>query len=579
MDAPIVNKDPVLSNGLRTDSPTVLWEGSHVAVVVQGQGSKHWQASGVSIDTRTLNPGDLFIALRGPHFDGHHFLEAALNKGAAASLVQDATLLEAYPHHPMLVVPDTFEALRQLGRAARRRFQGRILALTGSVGKTTVKDGLKYVLSQQSPTYASWQSLNNHLGVPLSLSRLPEDARYAIFEVGMNHAGEIAELVPLIAPHAALITQVSYQHGQFFDTLEDIVRAKAEIFSAPAPTDHPTLREPSFSYKDCPLSEKAPALQISLTSRDPSFLQKSTPEEEGIFMASSPFTPMSLSTESSALPEVSALAKTSFASHILASTTSSPLLETHPIKKQRANFLGILPRDSIHYRALREGGEGVTQWITFGSHPEATLCLVAQKPEGMGRRVDILVDKQPLSYHWPLGGDHTLDNSLAILAGAYALGADMSQVMRDIQNLRPSPGRGNLRILGGIHIIDDSYNAAPASMTAALKTFAQQSWPQKRYIVLGEMRELGAQSHECHENLIPLLQKCEVAGIWLCGAAFLPFLPHIPLLKGYAPDITTLIPSILETLKEGDGLLLKGAHSTRTFAVLEALESKFPHPK
>ena len=166
-----------------------LWRGSDVVRAVRGVGPTDWQARGISIDTRTLQPGDLFIALRGPKSDGHDFIDSAWALGACAVLVQDIGALSTNPRHPTVVVSDTLEALVQLAHAARARFKGHILAVTGSVGKTTVKDGLAYILSKQGRTSASLNSLNNHFGVPLSLARLPQDAQYGVIEVGMNHAG------------------------------------------------------------------------------------------------------------------------------------------------------------------------------------------------------------------------------------------------------------------------------------------------------------------------------------------------------------------------------------------------------
>ena len=212
----------------------ILWHGTDVIQAIQGKGPHEWSATGISIDTRTLNPGDIFIALRGPTHDGHRFIDQALSLGASAVIGQDL-LPGMNPEKPMVCVPNTTIALNQLATAARHRFQGKILALTGSVGKTSVKDGLRHVLSQQRSTSASLHSLNNHWGVPLSLARLPQDAQWAIFEIGMNHAGEIAQLVRLIDPHVALITQVSYQHGDFFNDLNEIISAKAEIFSSSGP--------------------------------------------------------------------------------------------------------------------------------------------------------------------------------------------------------------------------------------------------------------------------------------------------------------------------------------------------------
>ena len=460
--------------------PHELWTGLDVVNIIKGEGPIHWNATGISIDTRTLQPGDLFIALRGPKMNGHDFIHDAWALGACAVVVDDIGALSTDPAYPTVAVPDTFQALTQLAVAARSRFQGTVLALTGSVGKTSVKDGLAHVLSAVGETSASRSSLNNHLGVPLSLARLPNQARFGIFEVGMNHSGEITQLVASIRPQIALITQVSYQHGEFFSDLDEIVLAKSEIFSAPAP------------------------------------------------------------------------------------------------------LVGIIPRDSPHYEALLRHGQQtghVTQWITFGEHPESHIRLQSMEPGLMGqRRISITINGTPWAYDWSLPGYHTVYNSLAIVAGAFALGADMEKVMQAMNGISVSDGRGNQRMVGGIEVIDDSYNAAPASMHAALKTFgaskesATHNRDGKRYILLGQMRELGHYSYACHRDLIPVIQACHTDGVWLCGPEFFPFLTEIPNLLGYADRACDIIPDVVKTLESGDSILIKGANSMKLSALIPALE-------
>ncbi|MBM3631381.1 MAG: UDP-N-acetylmuramoyl-tripeptide--D-alanyl-D-alanine ligase [Alphaproteobacteria bacterium] len=462
--------------------PHGLWTGSDVITIIKGEGPAHWNATGISIDTRTLQPGDLFIALRGPKMNGHDFIQDAWALGACAVIVDDLGSLVTDPNYPTVVVTDTHRALTELAVAARSRFDGTVLALTGSVGKTSVKEGLAHVLSNQGLTSASRNSLNNHLGVPLSLARLPKEARFGIFEVGMNHSGEITQLVASIRPHIALITQVSYQHGEFFDTLDDIVLAKSEIFSAPAP------------------------------------------------------------------------------------------------------LIGIIPRDSPHYEALLRHGQmarHVTQWITFGEHPESNIQWQSTEDGLMGqRRIHITINGTPWAYDWSLPGYHTLYNSLAIVAGAFALGADMEKVMQDMRSISACDGRGNVRIVGGIKVIDDSYNAAPASMQAALQTFLTSTEPLvhpsdgKRYVLLGQMRELGQHSYACHRDLVPFIQACKADGVWLCGQEFAPLLTEIPHFLGYAEHACDIIPHVVKTLLPGDTILIKGANSMKLSALIPALEQR-----
>jgi UDP-N-acetylmuramoyl-tripeptide--D-alanyl-D-alanine ligase len=209
---------------------SALWTAAEASAATGGQGDRDWAATGVSIDSRSIAPGDLFIALAGPQFDGHEFVAAALAKGAAAALVArrpDGVAADA----PLLVVEDTLAALGDLGRAARRRSHAQIIGVTGSVGKTGTKEALRQALATQGASYASAASLNNHWGVPLSLARMPLDTRFAVLEIGMNHPGEIDPLSRMAAPDVAIITTIEPAHLGFFPSVEAIADAKAEIFN------------------------------------------------------------------------------------------------------------------------------------------------------------------------------------------------------------------------------------------------------------------------------------------------------------------------------------------------------------
>ncbi|CAO3407280.1 UDP-N-acetylmuramoylalanyl-D-glutamyl-2,6-diaminopimelate--D-alanyl-D-alanine ligase [Azospirillum largimobile] len=211
---------------------TVLWTAGDAVAATGGRltGPAAWTATGVTIDSRKVAPGDLFVAIRGPNFDGHAFVAAALSAGAVAALVDhvpDGLPADA----PLLIASaDTLEAMAALGAAARKRCGARIVGVTGSVGKTGTKETLRHVLSAQGTTYATEGSLNNHWGVPLSLARLPADSAYGVFELGMNHAGELGPLSRQVKPHVAIVTTVEAAHLEFFSGVEAIADAKAEIF-------------------------------------------------------------------------------------------------------------------------------------------------------------------------------------------------------------------------------------------------------------------------------------------------------------------------------------------------------------
>ena len=209
---------------------TILWTAAEAAAATRGRAlaatGAGWSATGVSIDSRTVATGDLFVALKGPVFDGHDFAGKAFAAGAAAALIHRPV----EPAGPALVVGDTRTGLEDLGRAARARCTGRIVAVTGSVGKTGVKESLRTLLSRQGRTYATAGNLNNHWGAPLSLARLPRPAAYGVFELGMSGPGELAPLSRMVRPHVALITTVAPVHIEFFDSVEAVADAKAEIF-------------------------------------------------------------------------------------------------------------------------------------------------------------------------------------------------------------------------------------------------------------------------------------------------------------------------------------------------------------
>ncbi len=207
----------------------ILWTGEEVAQATGGRLTGDWQASGVSIDSRSLQSGDLFVALKGPSFDGHDYAGKALKAGAAAALVhRRADGIEE--SDPLIIVDDSFAALWRLGTAARERSQARLIAVTGSVGKTGTKEALRLCLEPQGVTSASVGSFNNHWGVPLSLARMRRDADYGVFELGMNHPGEISELTALVRPHVSIITNIEPAHLGNFDSITGIADAKAEIF-------------------------------------------------------------------------------------------------------------------------------------------------------------------------------------------------------------------------------------------------------------------------------------------------------------------------------------------------------------
>jgi UDP-N-acetylmuramoyl-tripeptide--D-alanyl-D-alanine ligase len=228
---------------------TPLWTVSEIVAATGGrpEGLPDGPVSSITIDSRELGPDALFVAIKGEQFDGHDFVAAALAGGAVAALVSEKHFA-AQGGERLIVVPDPLAALSDLARAARTRSRAQIVAVTGSAGKTTTKEAIRTALSASGSTHASIRSFNNHWGVPLTLARLPREAQFGVFEIGMNHKGEITPLVQLVRPHIALITTVAAAHLEFFNSVAEIAEAKAEIFLGLEPggtallnTDHEYL--------------------------------------------------------------------------------------------------------------------------------------------------------------------------------------------------------------------------------------------------------------------------------------------------------------------------------------------------
>lgn len=329
---------------------------------------------GVSIDTRTLQPGDLFVALQGENRDGHAFVADAFAKGAGAALIAHARARELAGTGALLSVPDVLPGLEAIGRAARARMAGRVLAVTGSVGKTGTKEALRHVLARQGATHASVASYNNHWGVPLTLARTPRHVAYGVYEMGMSAPEEIRPLSQMARPHAAIITTVAPVHIEFFKAIEGIADAKSEIFTGLEP-----------------------------------------------------------------------------------------------------GGVAILNRDNPHYERMRTHAlaSPAGTLVSFGEHAAADIRAetIASDPDGSD--VTARLFGQALSFRVGLPGRHHALNAIAVLAGVWALGADVAAAAEALAGLAPVAGRGareTVALPGGGHftLIDESYNANPASMRAAL---------------------------------------------------------------------------------------------------------------
>jgi UDP-N-acetylmuramoyl-tripeptide--D-alanyl-D-alanine ligase len=463
---------------------TALWAAADAAAATQGRSTQQWNATGVSIDSRTVAPGDLFIALAGPKFDGHDFVAGALARGAAAALVArvpDGVAADA----PLLLVGDTMAALEALGRASRRRSTARIIGVTGSVGKTGTKEALKRAFERQGATFASAGSLNNQWGVPLSLSRMPRDTAYGVFEMGMNHPGEIDGLSRLVRPHVAVITTVEPAHLGFFASVEAIADAKAEIFAGMDPA-----------------------------------------------------------------------------------------------------AAAVLNRDNAHFARLAAAARarGLTRIIGFGSHAEAAVKLVDCHLYSTASAVTASVMGEVVDYCIAIPGRHWVMNSLAVLGAVKAAGGDVGAAAAAMSSLAPLDGRGrrhSIDVTGGTaELIDESYNASPASMRATFAVLgsAEPKRGGRRIAVLGDMLELGDDAARLHAELAQPLSEAGVALVFTVGTNMRSLHDALPkkMRGGHAATAAEMADKIALLARPGDVIAVKGSFGSRMGQVVKRLVAGQP---
>lgn len=438
----------------------------------------------VSIDGRTLEKNALFVAIKGDRLDGHKFVGQAFEAGAAAALVD--SLAEVGAPGPLIRVPDTLKALNRVGKTARARSSAFVVAVTGSVGKTGTKEALRLALGTGGAVHASEKSYNNHWGVPLSLANMPRDVRFGVFEVGMNHAGEITPLTKMIKPHVAIITTVEPVHLEFFDSVEGIAEAKAEIFAGLEP-----------------------------------------------------------------------------------------------------GGTAILNRDNPYFDLLKKRAEeaGAGRIIAFGAHEEADTKLIEIHETPTGTDVWARIYGEALSYRIGAPGKHLVLNSLAVLTAVQIAGADIKAGAEALSEYHAQQGRGARTVFdtsgGQVMLIDESYNANPASMRAAFTTLSavERDLHPRRIVVVGDMLELGNTSDELHRELAAPVDAAGVDVVFACGPHMKALYDSLPTERrgAYAPDSDALKPALLETVAAGDVVMVKGSLGSRMAVLVDALKEKFSH--
>jgi UDP-N-acetylmuramoyl-L-alanyl-D-glutamate--2,6-diaminopimelate ligase len=441
--------------------------------------------SGLSIDSRTIQPGEAFVAIAGERFDGHDFAGAALEAGAALALVSEARRADLPKDGRYLIVADALEGLRDLARASRARSQARIVAVTGSVGKTSTKDMLKLALDASGKTHAPVASFNNHWGVPLTLARMPADTAFGIFEIGMNHAGEITPLVKMVRPHVAVITTVAAVHLEFFGSVERIAQAKGEIFLGLEPGG------------------------LALLNRD----------------------------------------------------------------NDQFDLLTFLAKTS-----------GVRRIATFGREGPADAQADRVSAQVACTSISGHVFNQPITYKVGAPGQHLVTNSLAVLAAVAELGGDLALAGLALANFHAPKGRGAQIALrlpeGSATVIDESYNANPASVRAALSLLKETpiSRPGRRIAVLGDMLELGEAEGRLHAELLGPVNESDADLVYCVGERMHELWDILPkhLRGAYSEEAASMRPLLLEDVRPGDVIMIKGSLGTRMGPLVEALKREFP---
>jgi len=459
--------------------PLALWDAAGIAAATGGMASADFQAAGIEMDSRDVKPGDVFVALKGEAMDGHRFIPMAFEKGAVAAITDRPV---DYPH---VQVSDTTAALHALAHAARDRSEAARIAVTGSVGKTGVKEAIFLSLDRASrgAAHRSVRSYNNHVGVPLSLARMPARARFGVFEMGMNHAGEIAPLASHVRPHVAVITTIAPAHIENLGSIEAIADEKAQIFTGLMPGGTAVIPA------DLPETER-----LIGHARDCGVVIVTFGRSEGADV----------------------------------------------------RLLDAIPNAN--------GGSLVTADLG-----EQRLCFTVAEP-----------------------GEHWITNSLAVMAAVRAANGDLAAAGLALAEMGGLKGRGarhQIAATGGkALLVDESYNANPASMRATLRSLGQTP-AHRRVAVLGSMMELGDFSDEFHRQLIEPLVEAKIDHAILVGAAMAPL---ASLLGGNAADLGKYLSNSLGKppsfahcagpaeaiaalehfgLTHGDAILVKGSNS------------------
>jgi UDP-N-acetylmuramoyl-tripeptide--D-alanyl-D-alanine ligase len=465
-------------------SGSALWTGEEFAAAVGGRviGTMPNVITGISIDSRTIKPGEAFFAITGEKMDGHDYARAALENLGSIAIVSEKRASRVGRVWPAVIVDDVLEALTRLAVAARARSEAKIFAVTGSVGKTSTKEMLRLALGVDGEVHASVASFNNHWGVPLSLARLPKSAAYAIFEIGMNHAGEITPLTKMVRPHVAIVTNVEPVHLEHFASVNAIADAKAEIFTGLEP----------------------------------------------------------------------------------------------------GGFFAIINADNPYASRLADEAKKYdAQIMTFGADAKANARLLMHSVLSDRTAITASILGKDIAYSLGAPGRHLVQNSLAVLLAARVADVDVKAAAEALGQFRPPVGRGqrhNLNVRGArATLLDESYNANPASMRAAIEVLGQARGGGRRIAVLGDMLELGSQAADMHRDLSDPLEAARVDLVFAAGPhmrALFEALPG-PRRGAWAATSAEIEEAVLNEVRPGDVVMVKGSLGSKMGPIVAALTRRF----
>jgi UDP-N-acetylmuramoyl-tripeptide--D-alanyl-D-alanine ligase len=458
-----------------------LWTSQELAQATSGQAKSDFGVSNVVIDSRAVKPGDLFVAIRGENNDGHSYIPQVVAAGASGIITEE---IRSETEH-QIQVANSFEALWDIAQAARNRSKARFIGITGSVGKTSTKELLLAAFSALGITDGTAGNLNNHFGLPLTLSRLSPSSDYAVLEMGMSAPEEIRPLSKLSRPHVAIITAIAPAHSEFFSSTKEIANAKSEIFDGIEPYGTAILNGDDYYYD--------------------------------------------------------------------------------------------------HLKSILAEARPDCQLLTFGSNEsfDAYLNAVTYDPMSGKSRIAAQISGKEIEYELSLNGRHQAINSLAVLLAIKAVDGDLTSSAKTLKNASPLKGRGRITQIaangGQAILIDESYNASPEAVKAAIKSLAQIAPPTARKIlVLGDMLELGAESEAMHASLLSSIKEANLDTVFTSGTKSKALHHALPAAKRgtHWASAIDLAEDITSILRQGDHILIKGSLGSKMGPLVEAISER-----